>query len=183
MEIKDTSIPGVKMIITKTLDDNRGSFFELFRQDLLASEIGAEFKLAQANCSISNKGVIRGIHYAGFPPGQAKYVTCVQGRIQDVFVDLRPDSPKFGKWDSIELSAINHRAIYLPSGVGHAFMSLEDNSMAVYLCDEKYNPSNEFEINPFDSTLMINWNSEVKPILSEKDSRAPSFKEVFNALD
>ena len=182
MIIESTFIPGVKIIQPTKHEDDRGMFFEWFRSDLLKSHTGTSFDLAQANCSISKKDVIRGIHFAGSPPGQAKYVTCISGAIRDVVVDLRIGSPTFGKSDTFELSAENRKAIFIPSGIGHGFISLKDESIAVYLCDQKFNPDNEFAIHPLDSDLNLDWPVNVNPILSPKDAAAPSFNEVQELL-
>jgi len=123
--------------------------------------------------------VLRGIHFAKNPPGQAKLVTCPSGEILDVVVDLRKDSETFGKWDSAMLNSKNRSMLFIPSGVGHAFMSLKDFSVVMYLCNEKYNPTNEFEINPLDPDLGINWPTNLAPILSQKDSNAPFLRDFF----
>jgi dTDP-4-dehydrorhamnose 3,5-epimerase len=173
-------IAGAFVFTPKIFSDERGSFFEWFQSDALATTNGATFDLAQANCSISNRGVVRGIHFAKVPPGQGKYVTCFQGSFFDVLVDLRIGSPSFGKWESVELTSDNHKAVYIPSGVGHGFMSLEDNSIFVYLCDQKYNPSNEVDITPFDETIGISWPKGIDIVLSHKDSIAKTFLESLN---
>jgi dTDP-4-dehydrorhamnose 3,5-epimerase len=126
--------------------------------------------------------VLRGIHYANVPPGQRKYVTCVSGSALDVLVDLRPSSPTFGKWKSVQLDTTNCKVVSIPNGVGHAFMALEDNTTIVYLCDERYNPSCEFEIHPLDPTIAINWPTDVAPLISPKDLAAPLFSDIKNSL-
>jgi dTDP-4-dehydrorhamnose 3,5-epimerase len=162
--------------------DARGAFYEWFQDSTFGFQTGSKFEIGQANVSNSNKGVVRGIHFANYPPGQAKYVTCVSGSVLDVVVDLRRDSGTFGKWDSVILDANEPKAVFIPSGIGHAFMALEDNSIFVYLCDQRYNPKNEYEINPMDSTININWPNGITPVLSEKDKAAPSLAEVFEIL-
>jgi dTDP-4-dehydrorhamnose 3,5-epimerase len=159
--------------------DSRGNFFEWFKDSIFEGNSGTAFNLAQANCSISKKGVVRGIHFAKQPPGQAKYVTCFSGKVFDVLVDLRIGSPTFGKWESIILDANCPTVVYIPSGIGHAFMALDDNSVFAYLCDQQYNPANEFDINPLDETLRIEWPLGIKPILSEKDHAAKSFVDLM----
>jgi dTDP-4-dehydrorhamnose 3,5-epimerase len=113
------------------------------------------------------------------PPGQAKYVTCFSGSVFDVVVDLRKGSHTFGKWRSVVIDSRSPSALYIPSGIGHAFMALEDNTTFVYLCDQRYNPGNEFDISPFDPTIAINWPSEIEPVLSEKDKTGASFKDLI----
>ena len=102
-----------------------------------ADAVGHPLDLQQANCSVSAAGVLRGIHFADVPPGQAKYVTCARGAVLDVVVDIRVGSPTFGPWDSVLLDDVDRRAIYLAEGLGHAFLSLEDDSTVVYLCSHR----------------------------------------------
>jgi len=174
------AIPGCWLAKPKSFEDSRGQFFEWFQDSTFTANSGSEFKLAQANCSISNKGVIRGIHFAKYPPGQAKYVTCFSGSVFDVLVDLRKGSPTFGKWISIVIDSQDPIVIYIPSGVGHAFMALEDQTTFVYLCDQRYNPENEYDITPFDENIGINWPDGVTAILSDKDKQAAKFEELFD---
>jgi dTDP-4-dehydrorhamnose 3,5-epimerase len=102
--------------------------------------------------------------------------------VLDVVVDLRPDSETFGKWDSVILDANEPKAVFIPSGIGHAFMALEDNSIFVYLCDQRYNPNNEYEINPMDSTINISWPNGITPVLSKKDKAAPDLSAILDLL-
>ena len=182
MNIEALTIPDTMVLTPKQFSDSRGTFFEWFQDSTFLTNAGHSFSLAQANCSISQKGVVRGIHYADIPPGQAKYVTCVSGSVLDVLVDLRIGSPTFGKWDSVLLEMNERKVVYLPSGIGHAFMALEDNTTVVYLCDQRYNPTNEHEIHPLDPTIGIKWPDGIEPLLSDKDAAAPSFESVKNRL-
>ena len=113
--------------------------------------------LAQANCSVSAAGVLRGIHFSDVPPGQAKYVTCVRGAALDVVVDIRVGSPTFGQWDSVLLDDVDRRQIYLAEGLGHAFMSLADDTTVVYLCSTGYAPGREHGVHPLDPAIGIEW--------------------------
>jgi len=178
MSIEKLEVQGCWTFTPKSYSDERGSFHEWFQDSTFAEVTQGQFNVAQANCSVSNKGVIRGIHSAKVPPGQAKYVTCFTGSVFDIVVDLRVGSPTFGKWNSVVLDSREPKALYIPSGIGHAFMALEDNSTFVYLCDQRYNPSNEFDIHPLDPTLNIEWPSGYEPVLSPKDAAAPSFLEM-----
>ena len=136
---------------------------------------GHRLDLVQANASVSAKGVLRGIHFADVPPGQAKYVTCVKGSVLDVIVDIRVGSPTFGQWTSVLLDDRDRRAVYLSEGLGHGFCSLEDGSTVVYLCSEGYNPSGEHEVHPLDPAIGIDWPLDgVEPELSAKDAAAPT---------
>ena len=182
MSISPLGIRDTWVYTPKQFSDDRGIFFEWFQDSTFVHAAGYEFSLAQANCSISQKGVVRGIHYADVPPGQAKYVTCVSGSVIDVLVDLRVGSPTFGEWDSVLLEMNERKVVYLPSGIGHAFMALEDNSTVVYLCDQRYNPTNEHEIHPLDPTIGIKWPEGIEPLLSKKDAAAPSFDSVISSL-
>ena len=131
-----------------------------------------------SNCSVSARGVLRGIHFADVPPGQGKYVTCVRGAVLDVAVDIRVGSPTFGRWDSVLLDERDRRGIYLAEGLGHAFLSLEDGSTVVYLCSTGYNPSAEHEVHPLDPAIGIDWPTDVVPLLSPKDAAAPTLADA-----
>ncbi|MCX6416719.1 MAG: dTDP-4-dehydrorhamnose 3,5-epimerase [Actinobacteria bacterium] len=173
--VEHLDIPGAWVYTPKVFADDRGYFFEWFQDSTFREAAGNDFNLAQANCSVSAKGTLRGIHFAAVPPGQRKYVACLTGRVMDVVVDLRKSSPTFGKWNSEILSAENHKVMSIPNGVGHAFMALDDFTTVVYLCDQRYNPSNEYEINPLDIQLGIDWPADIEPILAAKDAGAPMF--------
>ena len=177
---KQLAIQGCWLFKPKKFSDDRGSFFEWFQDSTFESETDSKFELAQANCSTSSKGVIRGIHFAKYPPGQAKYVTCFSGSVFDVVVDLRIGSPTYGQWDSVVIDSRDPLALYIPYGIGHAFMALEDNTTFVYLCDQRYNPNNEFDISPFDPLIGIAWPSHVAPVLSEKDRLGAKFEDLVN---
>src|SRR5215213_464484 len=156
-------------------DDARGVFLEWFRADVFRHATGHDLELAQANCSVSRAGVIRGIHYADVPPGQAKYVTCLRGAALDVVVDLRVGSPTFGRWDSVLLDAVDRRQVYLAEGLGHAVMALADETTLVYLCSTPYAPVHEHGIDPFDADIAVAWptsgvdGTPLTPVLSDKD--------------
>ncbi|MFC9553285.1 dTDP-4-dehydrorhamnose 3,5-epimerase family protein [Rhodococcus sp. NPDC056960] len=187
MDIRQLKVAGSWEITPKQLGDTRGVFLEWFKESPFVEAVGQPLRLAQANCSVSAAGVLRGIHFADVPPGQAKYVTCIRGAVLDVVVDLRVGSPTFGLWDSVLLDDVDRRAIYLSEGLGHAFLSLEDDSSVVYLCSEGYSPGSEHGISPFDLEVGIDWptvsrsGTRVDLILSEKDSTAPSLMEAKEA--
>ena len=163
--------------------DDRGSFAEAFRGAEFAADLGYRLDIAQVNCSVSRRGVIRGIHYADVPPGQAKYVTCAVGAILDVVVDLRTDSPSFGKWEAVRLDAVTRRAMFLAEGLGHAFMALTDGATALYLCSTPYAPGREHGVHPLDPAIGVAWpaDEDVTPVLSEKDAAAPTLEEALRA--
>jgi dTDP-4-dehydrorhamnose 3,5-epimerase len=158
--------------------DHRGSFHEWFRREALEERIGHSMRLAQANYAVSARGVLRGVHFADVPPGQAKYVACMRGAVLDVVVDLRVGSPMFGRWEAIRLDDRTHRCVYLAEGLGHALMALEDDTTVVYLCSEGYNPEREHGVHPLDPTLGIAWPEGIEPTLSDKDAVAPSLLEA-----
>lgn len=186
MEYRELSVPGAWEITPRQFGDDRGVFLEWFKEAPFAESIGHPLHLAQANCSVSAAGVLRGIHYALVPPSQAKYVTCPKGAVLDVVIDIRVGSPTFGRWDTVLLDDVDRRAIYLSEGLGHAFMSLEDGSTVVYLCSAPYNPSREKGIHPLDPAIGIAWptvardGSSITPQLSPKDEAAPMLEEALS---
>jgi dTDP-4-dehydrorhamnose 3,5-epimerase len=162
--------------------DDRGHFLEVFRGAEFAAALGHRLDVAQVNCSVSRRGVIRGIHYCDVPPGQAKYVSCVSGAILDVIVDLRADSPAFGQWEAVRLDDADHRAVFLSEGLGHAFMALTDEATVMYLCSTPYAPGREHGVHPLDPALEIAWPLDQAggaPVLSEKDAAAPTLAEAL----
>lgn len=171
-------IEGALVLEPKVLSDPRGDFLEWFRGADFAAGSGHDLSLKQANLSISARGVLRGIHFADVPPGQAKYVTCVRGEVLDVVVDLRVGSPTFGAWEAVPLDDRAHRAVYLAEGLGHAFMALTEGATVVYLCSEPYAPGREHGIDPLDADLAISWPADIPPVLSDKDAAAPSLAEA-----
>ena len=179
MQARPLAIDGAVELTPKQFGDERGTFLEWFSQRTFGEATGHALTLAQANCSVSARGVLRGIHYADVPPGQAKYVTCVAGSVLDVVVDLRVGSPTFGQWDSVLLDTIDRRAIYLAEGLGHAFLSLEDGSTVVYLCSTPYAPDLEHEVHPLDPRIGIDWPLDCEPVLSPKDAAAPTLDEAL----
>lgn len=174
MQIEPLPIEGAFLITPQQHGDDRGLFFEWFKAPVFAEAVGHPLSLAQANCSVSARGTLRGIHFADVPPGQAKYVTCLSGRILDVIVDIRVGSPTFGHWQAVELNTQSRRLVYLSEGLGHGFVALADSSTVVYLCSTTYNPSAEHEIHPFDPELGIEWGiARARASLSAKDAGAP----------
>ena len=184
MQFRELSVPGAFEVTPRLFGDPRGVFLEWFKTGPFAEAVGHPLDLAQANCSVSAAGVLRGIHFADVPPGQAKYVTCAQGAVLDVVVDIRVGSPTFGRWDSVLLDDTDRRAVYLGEGLGHAFMSLQDDSTVLYLCSSGYAPEREHGIHPLDPTVGIEWpttardGSPLTPQLSDKDSGAPTLPEA-----
>ena len=181
---RELTVPGAWEITPTQHGDPRGVFLEYFQGGPFAEATGHGFDLQQANCSVSAAGVLRGIHFADVPPGQAKYVTCAKGAVLDVAVDLRVGSGTFGQWDAVLLDDVDRRAIYLAEGLGHAFMSLEDDSTVLYLCSTGYAPGREHGIHPLDPDVGIVWPTSgrdgqpLTPQLSTKDLAAPSLRQA-----
>ncbi|MGP3917558.1 dTDP-4-dehydrorhamnose 3,5-epimerase family protein [Nonomuraea sp. 10N515B] len=171
------SIDGSWVVTPRVHADPRGSFFEAFR----AAELPHPLGVAQVNCSISRAGVIRGVHFADVPPGQAKYVMCVSGSVMDVVVDLRVGSPTFGRWEAVTLDDETRRAVLIAEGLGHAFMALSEQATVVYLCSQPYNPGGEHGVHPFDPAIGIGWPSGLEPVVSDKDAKAPPLEEALAA--
>jgi dTDP-4-dehydrorhamnose 3,5-epimerase len=188
MTYRELTVPGAWEITPTTYGDPRGVFLEYFRGGEFRDAVGHDLDLRQANCSVSAAGVLRGVHYADVPPGQAKYVTCARGAVWDVAVDLRLGSPTFGTWDAVLLDDVDRRAIYLSEGLGHAFLSLEDDSTVLYLCSTPYEPGREHGLHPFDADLNIIWpttardGSPLEPQLSDKDAAAPTLAQARDGL-
>ena len=177
MPFQEMKIKGAWIHTPIRHNDERGHFEEQFKISQIESELGRTFIVKQVNQSVSNKGVIRGIHYTDSPEGQAKFVSCPKGAIWDVVVDLRKDSPTYGQWDSVELSAQNGLSVFISEGLGHAFLSLEDGSVANYLCTSEYAPDEDRTINPLSAKLAIDFESSgIKEfLLSQKDSGATDY--------
>jgi dTDP-4-dehydrorhamnose 3,5-epimerase len=187
VKFRELTVPGAWEVTPRQFGDPRGLFLEWFKESAFAEVVGQPLRLAQANCSVSAAGVVRGIHFADVPPSQAKYVTCLAGAVLDVVVDLRLGSPTFAWWDSVLLDDTERRAVYLSEGLGHAFMSLADGSAVAYLCSEEYAPAREHAVHPLDPDVGIEWparardGSPLEPLLSAKDAAAPSLAEARQA--
>jgi len=176
MSARELKVPGAWEITPTVHADARGLFFEWFTAGGFTAMTGHRFDLAQANCSVSAAGVLRGVHFAQLPPSQAKYVTCLRGSVYDVVVDIRVGSPTFGQWDAVRLDERTHNSVYLSEGLGHAFLALEDDSTVMYLCSTGYAPQREHTI--LATSLGIEWPAGHTPLLSERDAAAPTLDEV-----
>jgi dTDP-4-dehydrorhamnose 3,5-epimerase len=182
LQINELSIAGCFIYSPDIYKDDRGQFFEWFQSTVFAEFLDEDFKLAQANCSISQRGVVRGVHFTQKAPGQSKLVTVFNGKVFDVLVDLRKSSSTFGKWEAVTLDSRNPQTLYIPWGIGHAFMALEDNTVFAYLCDKKYDPQNEFDLNALDPQIGIEWPQGFEILRSKKDSDAPLFNSIYEIL-
>ncbi len=178
MEVKETDIEGIKIIKPIIFEDSRGYFFESYNKDKLKSVIGA-IEFVQDNQSLSEFGTIRGLHYQLAPYSQAKLVRVIHGKIFDVAVDIRENSPTYGKYFGIELSEENKTQLFIPKGFAHGFSVLSPKAVVIYKTDELYHKDSERGIKYNDPELAIDWKIEPqKSILSSKDKVLPTFKEA-----
>lgn len=174
-----TPLQGLIEIHPKVLHDERGFFFESYQYKKL-KELGVKDLFVQNNQSFSKKGVLRGIHFQKGRSQQSKLVRVVKGKVLDVAVDLRPDSPTFGKYYSTMLDDQEHKLFYIPEGFGHGFLALED-SYLLYMCNDYYDPAAEGGIIWNDPQLNIAWGIS-DPLVSDKDQKLPTFKEFSHQL-
>lgn len=178
MKLTPLDIEGVWVAESPVWSDDRGFFREWFKSESIKEVTGRDFGIEQANISLSSRGTLRGIHYSIAPRGQAKWVTCVSGAIKDVIVDIRPQSPTFGKWVEVELRGDSGKAVLISEGLGHGFIALEDNTAVAYLVSTPFSPTHEFEINPLDEKIGIKWGMQLAELkISDKDKKAPSLEE------
>lgn len=176
MKITELELSGVKLLEPKYFEDYRGYYCETYSARTLAGH-GIDTVFVQDNHSYSErKGTLRGIHFQNNPKPQIKLVRCTRGAVKDVVVDLRRDSPTFCDWLAVELSAENRRQLWIPSGFGHAFLTLTDHCEVFYKVDEFYAPTLDRAIKWNDNEIAVDWGVE-NPIISEKDINAPSLCE------
>lgn len=176
MQIKSTDIPGLLIIKPDIYHDERGYFFETYNKSKLL-DAGIDVDFIQDNESCSKQGVLRGLHFQKAPYSQGKLVRVTRGAVLDVAVDIRVNSPTFGKWSAVELSSENKLMYWIPKGFAHGFLTLIDDTIFTYKCSGEYHKPSEGSIRWNDPTLAINWGIN-NPILSEKDKLAPFLKEL-----
>lgn len=176
MNIFELPLAGLKLVKLKVFEDDRGFFRESYRSPLY-NKGGIEETFIQDNHSFSKKGTLRGMHFQS-NPGQAKLVTVVQGTIFDVCVDIRPDSPTFGKWHGVYLSAEEHVQLFVPVGFAHGFCTLSESSHVIYKVSSLYEASTEKTFRFDDPKIGIHWPID-NPILSAKDAEASLFEAIF----
>ena len=181
VQVEPLSIAGAWVFTPRVHGDDRGTFREAFTRASFAPAVGHALDLKQMNVSVSSLGTIRGLHFADVPPGQAKYVQCLSGRVLDIVVDIRVGSPTFGTWEAVELDGDAGRAVYVAEGLGHGFCAVTDSAVVGYLCSEPYAPQREHGIYPLDADLAISWPSDLSLQLSPKDAAAPSFREAADS--
>lgn len=179
MEIIETNLKGLLVIKPKVFEDERGYFFESYNYHLF-KQAGLDFNFVQDNQSLSQTGVLRGLHFQNNPNAQGKLVRVISGSVFDVAVDIRKKSPTYGQWFSLELTEQNKWMMYIPEGFAHGFATLQDFTVFSYKCTNFYNKASEDCIFWNDSDLAINWPIE-NPILSDKDLLGKHMKD-FNSL-
>ena len=178
MKARELSIAGAWVFEPAVFPDARGVFAAPYQAAVFREALGFDLTVAQTNHSVSARGVIRGVHFADVPPGQAKYVYCPRGALLDVVVDVRVGSPTFGAHEAVELDDRSCRAVYLAEGLGHAFLALADDTVMAYLCSTPYTPGAEHGIDPLDPALDLPWPAGLEPLLSEKDAAAPTLSDA-----
>jgi len=182
VQIRELAVPDAYELTPVQRTDDRGVFLEWYRFDEIQEAVGHPLDLRQANMSVSRRGVVRGVHFADVPRGQAKHVKAVSGAVLDFIVDIRVGSPTFGQWDSVRLDTETHKAVYISEGLGHCFVALTDDAAVTYLVSDVYNPAAEHGITPLDPDLDLRFPEEAgEALLSPKDLEAPTLAEAAAA--
>ncbi|OPC20671.1 dTDP-4-dehydrorhamnose 3,5-epimerase [Elizabethkingia meningoseptica] len=178
MKLIETPLKDCYIIEPTIFEDERGYFYEKYNEKKFEELTGLNGHFVQDNISKSSFGVLRGLHLQKGDYAQAKLVSCLEGKVWDIAVDLRKDSPSFGQWYGMELSADNKLQFYVPRGFAHGFVVLSETAIFSYKCDNLYNKESEGSVKYNDPDLNIDWKiSEADMILSEKDQNAPLFKD------
>ena len=179
MRAQELAVSGVFTFEPETFSDHRGAFVAPMQHASLLATVGLPvFPVAQASLTVSRRGVVRGIHFTRTPPGGAKYVYCVHGRAREFIVDIRVGSPTYGRWDVVELDGESARAVYLPIGVGLGYVALADDTVMSYLLTTAYQARNELAISISDPALGLPVTDGLEPILSERDTAAPTLAQA-----
>jgi len=177
----DTNIEGCFIIEPQVFEDDRGSFFESYNKMRFEKLLGKKIDFVQDNQSVSKKGVLRGLHFQEGNFAQSKLIRVIKGKVLDVIVDIRENSETFGKHFKLELSEFNQKMLFIPKGMAHGFVSLSDETIFAYKCDEYYHQASENGIIYNDTTLKIDWNlPESEILLAKKDKELPTFKALFS---
>ncbi len=178
MKAEKTNLNDCWVIEPDVFEDERGYFYEGFNKIKFENATGVDFDVKQINQSRSSKGVLRGLHFQRAPKSQAKLVSCIEGEVLDVAVDLRKASPTYGQFAMVRLSAINKKQFYIPKGMAHGFLVLSDNAKLMYQTDELYSREHDTGIRYNDPEIGIGWGiSDEKIVLSEKDKNLPALNE------
>jgi dTDP-4-dehydrorhamnose 3,5-epimerase len=175
MQVQRLAIPDVLLLTPRVFEDERGFFYESFNQKVFDEAVGRKVTFVQDNHSKSAKGVLRGLHFQLPPKAQGKLVRVVRGAVFDVAVDIRRESPTFGKWVSAELSEENRAQLWIPEGFAHGFLALREGTEVLYKATSEYSRSHEGSLLWSDTDLAISWRVGVQPLLSRKDATAPGF--------
>jgi dTDP-4-dehydrorhamnose 3,5-epimerase len=176
MNVVRTAIEGVLILEPKVFGDPRGFFLESFNQEKFDQAVGHPVNFVQDNHSRSAKGVLRGLHFQNPPHAQGKLVRVTQGSVFDVAVDIRPDSPTYGRWVGVELTGDNHKQLWIPAGLAHGFLVTSDSADFLYKTTDYYAPQCEGALRWDDPDLAIDWPLDgMVPALSAKDAQAPHF--------
>jgi dTDP-4-dehydrorhamnose 3,5-epimerase len=174
MQVQRLAIPDVLLLTPKVFEDERGFFYESFSQRVFDEAVGRPVAFVQDNHSKSSRGVLRGLHYQLPPKAQGKLVRVVRGAVFDVAVDIRRDSPTFGRWVSAELSEMNRAQLWIPEGFAHGFMALHDRTELLYKTTNFYDASLDRSLHFADPALAIAWPRDFSLVLSQKDASAPT---------
>lgn len=181
MEIINTPLNDCFIVKPRIFEDHRGIFFESYNQKLFVEKTGLNIDFVQDNQSVSAKGVLRGLHFQSGEMAQAKLVRVIQGEVLDIVVDIRKESSTFGQSFSLILDAAEQLQLFIPKGFAHGFITLSEESIFAYKCDNFYDSESEGGIIYNDATLNLDWHlPEEEFIISEKDKNLPSFKELMN---
>ena len=179
MKIIPTELPEVLLIEPRVFGDARGFFLESWNQQAFDQAVGHEVRFVQDNHSRSARGVLRGLHYQRPPHAQGKLVRVTQGRVFDVAVDIRRDSPRFGRWTGTELSSDNHRQLWIPPGFAHGFLVLSESADFLYKTTDYYAPATEAGLAWDDPEVGIEWALDgLTPLLADKDRQAPGLQQT-----
>ena len=182
MERIETSLQDCFLLKPRVFEDERGFFSETYNENAFKAVTGLEVDFVQDNQSVSKYGVLRGLHFQTGDMAQAKLVRVIHGKVLDIVVDIRKDSPSFGQHFSVVLDDVDHKQLFVPRGFAHGFVTLSPTSVFAYKCDNFYDAASESGIIYNDATLQLDWHLEEEDlIISEKDLKLPSFKEVIEA--
>jgi epimerase EvaD len=175
VQVRKLAVDGALEFTPDVYHDERGFFLSPFQESaFLAATGGVPLPVAQTNHVRSRCGVVRGIHFTATPPGSSKYVYCPRGRALDLVIDIRVGSPTYGQWDVCVLDEQQFRAVYVPVGVGHAFIALEDDTTTAYMISRSYVPELELSVHPLDPALGLPIPDDLTPVLSKRDIEAPT---------
>jgi epimerase EvaD len=179
VHLRELAVHGAFEFTPQIFTDDRGVFVSPLQQETFAKAMGQQvFAAAQVSHSRSRRGTVRGIHFTATPPGNAKLVSCPAGKALDFVVDLRRGSPTYRQWDSIALDAQKFRSVYVPPGVGHAFVALAEDTVVSYLFSSAYSPAHEHVLSVFDREVGLPIPADVEVLQSERDRTAPSLEEL-----